>query len=171
MASYNSIGAYEATSVIPEFKGLMQYGDGIGTDPRYATEAKNLETFGGVLQPAAACTIMTPSLEAPIETLARLYRRWYTGLDSKEILVAASGGKLYSMLPTASAWTQLAFPTGVSAYTSNVWSWVAYEINPDGAESPVDVLLLSNADDGMVMVRGDDLTVTAVETHKKFGVI
>lgn len=171
MAGYNSIGAYEATSVIPEFKGLMQYGDGIGTDPRYATEARNLETFGGVLQPAAACTIMTPSLEAPIETLARLYRRWYTGLDSKEILVAASGGKLYSMLPTASSWTQLAFPTGVSAYTSNVWSWVAYEINPDGAESPVDVLLLSNADDGMVMVRGDDLTVTAVETPKKFGVI
>ena len=171
MAGYNSIGAYEATSVIPEFKGLMQYGDGIGTDPRYAREVRNVETFGGVLQPAAACTLLTPSLDAPIETLARLYRRWYSGNDDKEILVAASGGKLYYMLPTASAWTQLAYPSGVSSYTSNVWSWVTYEINPEGSDSPVDVLLLSNAKDGMVMVRGDNFSVEAVETPKKFGVI
>ena len=170
MASYNSIGAYEATSVIPEFKGLMQYGDGIGTDPRFATEARNVETFGGVLQPAAACQILVPSLDSPIETLARLYRRWHTS-DNKEILIAASGGKLYSMLPSDDAWTELDFPEGLTAYQSNVWSWVAYEINPEGATSPVDVLLMSNSLDGMIMVRGDDLTVSAVETPKKFGVI
>lgn len=171
MAGYNSIGAYEATSVIPEFKGLMQYGDGIGTDPRFAVDARNVETVGGVLQPAAKCSLMTPSLTNPIETLARLYRRWYTGNDSKELLVAASGGKLYSMLPTDSAWTQLSFPSGVSSYDSNVWSWVAYETTPEGADDPVDVLLLSNAQDGMVMIRGDNLSVTAVTTPKKFGVI
>ena len=170
MAGYNSIGAYEATSVIPEFKGLMQYGDGIGTDPRFAVEAKNIETFGGVLQPAAKCEIMVPTLTNPIETLARLYRRWHSG-DDKEILIAASGGKLYSMLPSDDAWTQLDFPTGITEYQSNVWSWVTYEINPIGATDPVDVLLLSNALDGMIMVRGDDLTVTTVETPKKFGVI
>lgn len=170
MAGYNKIGAYEATSVIPEFKGLMQYGDGIGTDPRFAVEAKNVETFGGVLQPAAACVLLSPSLPSPIETLARLYRRWHSG-DDKEIMVAASGGKLYSMLPSDDDWTQLNFPTGVTEYQSNVWSWVTYEINPIGATEPVDVLLLSNALDGMIMVRGDDLTVTAVDTPKKFGVI
>lgn len=171
MAKYNSIGKYDATSVIPEFKGLMQYGDGIDADPRYAVEEKNMETKGGVLQPAAACQLLTPSLPAPIETLARLYRRWYTGPDDKEILVAASGGKLYYMLPTADAWTQLAMPSGVSSYTSNTWSWVSYEINPQGSEASVDVLLLSNAIDGMVMVRGDNMGVELVDTPKKFGVI
>ena len=122
---YNNINSYNATSIIPDFKGLMQYGDGINGNPCYAVEEKNLETKGGVLQPAAACTLLTPQLTGPIETLARLYRRWYSGNDSKEILVAASGGKLYYMLPTASAWTQLRFPSGVSAYTSNRWSWVS----------------------------------------------
>lgn len=170
MAGFNSIGQYEATSLIPEFKGLMQYGDGIDGDPRYSSEAYNAETKGGVLQPAAACTLLTPQLDAPIETLARLYRRWHSGND-KEILVAASGGKLYYMHPTSSLWTQLAFPSGVSSYWSNVWSWVAYEINPVGSTASVDVLLMSNAVDGMVMIRGDDLTVTKVTTPKKFGVI
>lgn len=171
MAGYNSIGSYNATSVIPQFKGLMQYGDGINGNPCYAVEARNVETKGGVLQPAAACELLAPQLTAPIETLARLYRRWYTGLDSKEVLVAASGGKLYYMLPGASAWTQLAMPTGVSSYTSNRWSWVSYEINPEGSDTSVDVLLLSNAVDGMVMVRGDNLTASLVDTPKKFGVI
>lgn len=35
----------------------------------------------------------------------------------------------------------------------------------------MDVLLLSNAQDGMVCVRGDDMSVTRVETPRKFGVI
>lgn len=171
MAKYNSISAYDATSIIPEFKGLLQYGDGINANPCYAVEEKNVETKGGVLQPSAACTLLTPSLTSPIETLARLYRRWYTGQDDKEILVAASGGKLYYMLPTASAWTELSMPDGVTSYSSNVWSWVAYEINPQGSEASVDVLLLSNAVDGMVMVRGDNMAVSKVTTPKKFGVI
>lgn len=171
MASYNSIGTYSAVSAYPSFKGLMQYGDGINTDPRYAVDAVNVETVGGVLQPAAACVLLAPKLAQPIKTLARLYRRWYTGTDNREVLVAASGGKLYYMLPGASSWTQLAFPTGVTAYQSDVWSWVAYEINPEGSEASVDVLLLSNALDGMVMVRGDNLTVSVVSTPKKFGVI
>ena len=77
------------------------------------------------------------------------------------------------MLPTATAWTQIALPTGWSGtgYGCNVWSWVSYEINPDGSESPVDVLLLSNATDGMVMLRGDTMAVSTVTTPKKFGVI
>ena len=126
MASYNSIGTYSAVSSYPSFKGLMQYGDGINTDPRYAVDAVNVETVGGVLQPAAACVLLAPKLAQPIKTLARLYRRWYTGTDNREVLVAASGGKLYYMLPGASSWTQLAFPTGVTAYQSDVWSWAPW---------------------------------------------
>lgn len=171
MASYNSLSTYSAVSYYPAFKGLMQYGDGINTAPQYTADAVNMETMGGVLQPAAACTLLAPMLQSPIKTLARLYRRWCTGTDSREILIAASGGQLYYMLPEDSAWTLLATPDGISAYASDVWSWVAYEINPVGSEASVDVLLLSNAVDGMVMVRGDTLTVSQVATPKKFGVI
>lgn len=162
---------YEATVSVAEFKGLMQYGEGINTDMRFAVEAKNLDTQGGVLQPVAACHLLPPTLPAPIETLARLYRRWHTGAESKELLVAASGGQLYYMTPDAAEWTQLPLPDGVEQYQSNVWSCAAYEINPEGSAASVDVLLLSNAYDGMVMVRGDNLSVAAVPTPKKFGTI
>ena len=128
--------------------------------------------------------------------------------------MAASGGKLYYMHPTDSAWTQLAMPSGVTSYSTDVWSWVTYEYNPPMADydataayavgdfclnnsktwrcktaiatggeawnaehwdevsySSIDVLLLSNATDGMIMLRGDIMTVSIVETPKKFGVI
>lgn len=168
---YNNVGSYNATTVIPEFKGLMQYGDGFCGNPCYATEAKNVETKGGVLQPAAACTMLSLYLNAPIESLARLYRRWYTGQGSKEVLIAGSNGQLYYWIPGTNAWTAMNRPSAASSYASNRWSWVSYEINPEGSNSSVDVLLLSNAEDGMVMVRGDDLTVSTVTTPKKFGVI
>lgn len=213
MANFNSLHAYDADALYPSFAGLMQYGGGIGTDPRYALEAENMETPGGVLQPAAACQLMAPQLPHPIETLARLYRRWYTGSDEKELLVAACAGKLYAALPTATTWTELPMPPGVDAYACNVWSWVTYEINPPAEAydstatyrvgdyckynddpyrcitailepeewtpehweqtelASVDVLLLSNAEDGMIMVRGDNLTVDTVVTPKKFGII
>jgi hypothetical protein len=171
MANYNSFGAYTATSVIPGFKGLMQYGDGIDADPRYAVQAYNMETPGGVLQPSAACVKLDPSLSGPIETLACLHRRWYTGDSDPDVFIAACAGKLYYMLTDGTQWTELAFPDGVTAYQSSVWSWVAYEINLEGSTAPVDVMLLSNAKDGMVMVRGDNFAVSAVNTPKKFGVI
>lgn len=164
------MSAYETTLNISEFKGLMQYGDGINVDMRYATHTKNMETVGGVLQPAAACELLTPTLTSPIETLARLHRRWHAG-DDKDVLIAGSGGKLYYMLPGDSDWSLLNMPSGVDSYTSNVWSWVTYEINPEGSTASVDVLLLSNAYDGMVMVRGDNMSVTEVPTPKKFGTI
>jgi len=171
MAKTNVIGKYDARSVISTFRGLMQYGDGVDTDPRFASEESNMETIGGVLQPAAACRLLSPVLQQPIETLARLYRRWHTEPQSKEVLIAASGGKLYYWIPGNQRWTQLAMPSGVTAYASNVWSWAAYEVNEAGSDASVDVLLLSNAIDGMVMVRGDDMSVVQVPTPKKFGVI
>lgn len=169
MASFNSIGTYTATSLIPEFRGLMQYGSGIGTDPRYALEAVNAVTTGGILQPLGLPTLLTGSaLADPIDTLMCLHRRWYA--EDKDLLVAYSGRKLWTRTITESAWTELSAPEGVS-YSGESWSWVAYEISPDGTEAPVDVLLISNAQDGMFMLRGDDLTVSRVDAPKKFGVI
>ena len=165
-----SVGAYEMVVSVPSFLGLYQDGDGVDVDPKYALEAVNVDTTGGVLHPAARCPHLLPALPGAIGTLARLYRRWGAP-GAQDVLVAASGGALYWMLPGGAEWTSIAPPEGVEAYQSDTWSWVTYEINPEGSEAPVDVLLLSNAIDGMIMVRGDDLSASIVPTPKKFGVI
>ena len=167
----------QARTNITNFIGLNQYGNPLNGDPRYASESRNMETIGGMLQPCAACTLLTPPLDHPIETLARLYRRWYATEAEKEVLIAASDGQLYALIPgdtpAPTVWTLLDLPDGWAGteYVNNHWSWVAYEIPPEGEGDPVDVLLLSNADDGMILVRGDDLTTETVTTPKKFGVI
>lgn len=197
MASYNTINAYDATCRIPLFRGLLQYGDCINTDPRYSPDACNVSTPAGVLQPVAACTVSPDTLPAPIETLAMLPRRWYRGTPvttsgvlgycklgqmhlgdetrdvveaDKNVLIASSGGALYAMV-RGIGWQKLAYPDGFTAYKSSRWSCAVYEINPDGFSAPVDVLLMSNELDGMVMVRGDTLHVSVVKTPKKFGII
>ena len=59
------------------FLGLYQGGDGVLEDPRYAVEAVNVETRGGVLAAAARARRLEAELEEPIGTLARLHRRWH----------------------------------------------------------------------------------------------
>ena len=169
--AYYSLHAYDSDVFISAFAGLMQYGPGMDGDVRYAVEEANLETPAGVLQPMAAPELLQYSFDSKIETLAHLYRRWYSGNDDKDVLFAATGGKIYYLTSSASNWVQLAFPTGISSYQSNVWSWAAYEVNPIGSTASVDVLLMSNAQDGMIMIRGDNFSVMEVETPKKFGVI
>lgn len=168
--AYNTLNTYDARARIPQFQGLMQYGNEGTNNPCYAREAVNMMTPGGVLQPCAKPKTLEPELDSPIETLAQFYRRWHAVDGEREVLVAASDGKLFYALKNADEWTQLPFPEGVTAYESNRWSWVTYEINEAGKD-PIDILLLSNAKDGMVFVRGDTLTVTPVTTPYKFGVI
>ena len=165
--------ASSATVRIPECKGLLQYGGGTGLDPRYAAECRNACTRQGVLQPAAACIMLSPQTPEPIRTLARLYRRWYAPGGRHEVLVAAAGGQLYWMYPDSERWTRLSLPYGFieARYQSDVWSWAAYEIGVEGRDVPVDVLLMSNAQDGMLCIRGDTMEVTAIATPRKFGVI
>ena len=173
MAGYVSLGAYSGTLRIPEWKGLNQYGDGIGTDPRFAVERVNVLTTDGVLRPMAQCRQHVATLGSPIETLARLYRRFHAVEDEREVLIAASDGQLYWMLPGGDAWNPISLPPGWigTRYQESRWSYVTYEINPEGSEAPVDVMLLSNARDGMICIRGDDMTAAIVPTPKKFGVI
>ena len=171
MAGFQTFRTYDADSYYPNFKGLQQYGDLLNADHRYTADAVNIATPGGVLQPMAKCTLLDPQLDHPIETLMHLYRRWYTASDDKDILIAASHGKLYSMLPNGTEWTELTMPDGVTEFESNTWSWVTYEINPTGSIASVDVLLISNAVDGMYMVRGDTLAISKVQCPKKYGVI
>lgn len=171
--AYITMNTYDAVVRVPGWMGLYQSGDGYASDPRYAVEAVNVLTRSGYMRPVAACELYLPELPAPIETFARLYRRWHTEETGHDVLIAASGGQLYWMLPTGTAWAQMALPTGWSGsgYQCNTWSYVAYEMNPEGSSAPVDVLLMSNAKDGMICIRGDDMTVSVVSTPKKFGVI
>lgn len=171
-----TLRAYDADVRAPAFLGLMQQGDGILNDLRFAVEAQNMETPGGVLQPMAAASPLPASLPNKIETLAVLHRRWYQGSDpSPQVLIAASGGKLHYMTPGGTVWSALPHPDGASAlFQSNAWSWVQYEVAAsDPSQDPIDVLILSNQKDGMVYVRCDDSvkSITKVTTPKKFGVI
>lgn len=149
--AYFTLHAYDADVWIPSFAGLRQ-SEEIATDTRYAMEAENVETTRGVLQPMAEPTVLDSTFAAKIETLARFHRRWYTGSGSKDWLVIASGGKLFYAQDDAIAWTELGYPTGVTEWKKNVWSFVTYEINPAGSTAPVDVILLSNDEDGLIMV-------------------
>ena len=168
MANLTSMGQYEADTRIPSFFGLMQYGDGINVDPRYCTEMKNVDTADGSFKPYAKTSLLPGTLPNKIETLAVLHRRWYVG-SQKSVLIAASNSRLYYL--NGSTWVQLNSPS--LTFASNEWSWISYEINPEGSESPVDVLVMSNPYDGMIYVRCDDVekSVTQVVTPKKFGVI
>ena len=165
------MSSYTATFRVDHFLGLYQDGDGIGKDPRYALEAVNVETEGGVLSSVAKSQHLIAELSSPIATLMRLHRRWHVAEQERNVLVAASDGKLYWMLPGDLEWKEIAMPSGILRYQSDFWSWVTYEINPGGSDAPVDVLLLSNAMDGMVCLRGDDMSASVVNTPKKFGVI
>lgn len=174
MPGYNTINAHDADCRYPSFMGLNQYGNETSmADPRFAVEEKNVETFNGTMQPCAANVLLAPTLSAPIETLALLHRRWHTTPgEDPDILIAASGGYLYWMYPDGTSWTQVTNSEGTTtAFSCNEWSCVTYEINPVGSDASVDVLLMSNAEDGMVMVNGSTKTYKAVTTPKKFGII
>ena len=158
---------------IPGFLGLMQYGDGVNADARFCTECENASSAEGSLGPVADCEHLGGDLPDPIETLARLHRRYHTTDQERDVLIAAAGGQLYWRLPAGEKWQRIPLPAELTAeeYQCSRFSCVSYEINPEGSSAPVDVLIMSNAKDGMLIVRGDDLTVTPVETPKKFGVI
>lgn len=153
---------------INTFSGLMQQGDGENLNLSYAVEGKNFDTTDGALRPFTAGTALTGDLPAPIGTLAALYRR-YGEYTDPTLLVAAAGGKLYARTLTATTWTQI-----YSGLQSDSFDFVTYEINMEGGQQlpdPVDVLLMTNAKDGMLCVRGDNLTVSTVTTPKKFGIL
>ena len=198
--AYFSLHAYDADVWLPEFKGLRQQDESLNTDIRFATEVLNVETPNGVLQPHAGYTAVGDTFANKVETIARFYRRWYDGVGSKYWMVCATGGKLfYHQEGSDVGWLEIPMPTGVASFASNVWSWCTYEINVDGVDHPIDVMLMSNPGDGMVMVEPpdkpktwgdiDDLTwdavdemtweevlsavwsIEQVETPKKFGVI
>lgn len=149
--AFFSLHAYDADLFIPAFLGLNQSDTLMNPDVRFASEAKNLETPRGILQPRAADGVLNGEFEDRVETIGRFYRRLYKGSGSKEFLVAASGGQIYyRQVGATTEWDDMDLPAGVDAFISNTWSWVTYELTENNVT--VDVLLMSNADDGMIMI-------------------
>ncbi len=165
--------AQQTTLRIAQFHGLWQRDAKAGGDIRYAAECVNAQTRQGFLRPMAQLEKLPGELPGPIRALFGLHRRYYAAGPEKDVLIAACGGQLYWRLPDGDGWTRLALPPTLltGEYLSDAWSGVSYEINPEGSQAPVDVLLLSNAKDGMILIRGDDLTVSCVPTPRRFGVI
>ena len=159
--AYFSLHAYDADVWIREFRGLNQADISLNSDPMWAAEEENVETLHGVLQPQAAMRMLDGEFEARVETLAVFTRRWYTGAGEHEWYVACAGGKFYQkQRGSRTSWMPIPLPVGVSAYNSSAWSWVTYEINPDNSDDTVDVLILSNALDGMIMIVPPDKPTT-----------
>ena len=139
---------YEGAFTIPAPKGVYQAAGDTNIQTDYAYKAQNIRTERGLLATSLGTSRALPSLGKPIETLTRFYRR--TRPDDAEVFVAASGGSLYTYTMGTEGWIERA-----SGLKSDKWSYVTYEAAQDG--QTVDILILSNAQDGMVTVFGDDL--------------
>ena len=150
------LNAYDADLYVPSFLGLNQNDTSLLSDMRFAVEAENVETPNGVLQPRAASVVLDGEFPQKIEMLMRFHRRYYSGSGSKDFLVAAVGGNLYQKQEGGGEWQLISPPGDMTSFQSNVWSWVTYEINIDGTDFPVDVLVISNAYDGMFIIVPSD---------------
>lgn len=155
-----SLHAYDADVFVPEFLGLKQNDTSLYPDLRFAAQAENVETPNGVLQPRAANVVLDGEFPNRIETLLRFHRRYYQGTGSKNFVVAATDGNLYWRQEGGSGWNHIDLPVGVTAFQKNVWSWTVYEISIDGYDVPVDVLVISNDEDGMFIVVPSDTART-----------
>lgn len=172
---------YQTSVRVDAFSGLSQVGDGYNQNMRYAYEMENVNVVGGSFQPMRTGQMLEQELVAPIGTLAYLHRRH--GANTGTLLVAISDGKLYTkLLDQDDPWVQRypAVPEEESeeeepeGLTDSDCDWVTYEVNIRDEEElpePVDVLLFSNASDGMFCLYGDTLEVAPVATPKKFGVL
>lgn len=161
------MSAYERTLRIDQFSGICQEGDSVNLNFKYAMDAKNCDTTGGTLRPMRTGTALPGELPAPIGTLMHLYRRGNPIETERDVLVAVAGGKLYYRLMTATTWTQ------VLGFTCehNDFDFVSYEVLEDGFEFPTDILIFTNAKDGMYYFNGRTYQAMEVTTPYKFGVL
>lgn len=141
---------YEGSFRIPAPKGIDQSAGDTNANIEYAYSAQNIRTQRGLLASSYGTSRAFPALGAPIETLERFYRR--TRPDDPEVFVAGAGGAIYTYTQGTDGWIKRA-----DGFFCNTWSCVTYEAAEDGAT--VDILIMSNAEDGMIAVYGSDLRV------------
>ena len=141
---------YEGSFTIPTPKGIYQAAGDTNLTTNYAYRAVNMRTERGLLATSHGISRAFPSLGTPIGTLTRFYRR--NRPDDPDVFVAASGGSIYTYTMGTEGWVQRA-----TGYKSDTWSSVTYEAAENG--ETVDILILSNAEDGMIAIYGSDLRV------------
>ena len=135
---------------IPTPKGVYQAAGDTNVDVNYAYRAENMRTENGLLATSYGTSRAFPALGMPIETLTRFHRR--SRPDDPEVFVAGAGGGIYTYTMGDAGWAQRA-----EGFLSSRWSSVTYEALEDGGT--VDVLIMSNAQDGMIAIYGSDLRV------------
>lgn len=141
---------YEGRFTIPAPQGVYQAAGDTNVSTDYAYRAQNIRTERGLLATGYGTSRAFPALGAPIQTLTRFYRR--NRPDDPDVYVAAAGGALYTYTMGTEGWVKRA-----EGFLSNLWSYVTYEVAEDG--QTVDILILSNAKDGMVAIYGSNLRV------------
>ena len=144
---------YEGRFTIPTPKGVFQAAGDTNISTDYAYKAQNMRTERGLLATSYGTSRAFPALGVAIKTLTRFYRR--TRPDDAEVFVAAAGDSIYTYTMGTEGWVQRA-----SGFKSDTWSYVTYETAEDG--ETVDILIMSNAKDGMIAVYGSDLRVESV---------
>ena len=142
--------SYQGKWSIPVPRGIDQSAGDTNTAADCAYRAQNIRTERGLLASAYGTSRAFPALGAPIRTLTRFYRR--TRPDDPDVFVAAAGGAIYTYTLGTEGWIQRA-----EGFRSDMWSYVTYETAENG--ETVDILILSNAQDGMIAVYGSDLRV------------
>lgn len=157
-----STDGYETRIHVTKFGGIAQEGDGYDIGIDYAVAGKNFDTHDGGLKAMLSYTAEDATLPAPIGTLAALYRRYPpAGATDPLLFVAVAGGRLYVREGTAGTWVQK-----FGALYRDDFDFVTYEVNVDydgnASATPIDVLLLTNSQDGMLCVYGNDQRVKAV---------
>lgn len=141
---------YSGSFMIPTPKGVYQAAGDTNINPDYAYKAENMRTERGLLATAYGTSRAFPALGYPIETLTHFYRR--NRPEDPEVFVAAANGAIYTYTMGTEAWIERS-----SGYASDSWSYVTYESHE--GEETADVLIMSNAYDGMIAINGNDLTV------------
>lgn len=140
----------EGNFTIPAPKGIYQAAGDANINPDYAYRAENIRTQRGLMASGYGTSRAFAALGAPIETLERFYRR--NRPDDPDVFVAGAGGAIYTYTMGTEGWSKRA-----EGFASNRWSCVTYEMIQDG--ETVDILIMSNALDGMVVLDGAELQV------------
>ncbi|MDO4355215.1 MAG: hypothetical protein Q4E13_01730 [Clostridia bacterium] len=159
MATTDSIYRHQRAA---DFSGLYGAGDSMNMALGYAAEGCNFCISNHSLTSMHRGTPLPGSLSGSIGTLALLHRRFSrpAGQDAR-LLAAVSEGCLYVRDLSASGWTKV-----YSGFALDDFDWVCYEVNRDAngndSANPIDVLLLTNAQDGMYCLYGDSLKVRKV---------
>ena len=197
-----SANSYETTLQIDSFAGLNQSSGNRNTAMRFAVDGENFCTTGGLLRSMdSGREHVAPALPAPIGTLMLLYRRFRDSENDvfhndPAVLIAAAGDKVYARPLDEKGELFEEWHEIYSGINSDKFDYVTYEANSywtlegkrvdpktEGAIEvaaldPIDVLIMSNAEDGMFIVYGDSLEVTpfrvqpsGTDKEKRFGVL